>query len=67
MLRAIGLNDEMAHSSLRISIGRFTTVEEVDYSIGKIREAVGKLRESSPQWDIYKESVALNQVKRAAR
>jgi cysteine desulfurase len=66
VLRAIGLNDEAAHSSLRISIGRFTTVEEIDYSIEKIREAVGKLRESSPQWDIYKEGVALNQVKQAA-
>ena len=66
VLRAIGLNDELAHSSLRISIGRFTTVEEVDYSIGKIREAVGTLRESSLQWNAYKEGVALNKVKRAA-
>ena len=66
VLRAIGLNDELAHSSLRISIGRFTTLEEIDYSIEKIREAVGKLRESSPLWDIYKDGVDSNQVKRAA-
>ena len=66
VLRAIGLNDELAHSSLRISIGRFTTQEEIDYSIEKIREAVGKLRELSPLWDTYKNGVDLNQVKRAA-
>jgi cysteine desulfurase len=66
VLRAIGLNDELAHSSLRISIGRFTTLEEIDYSVEKIREAVGKLRESSPLWDIYKDGVDSNQVKRAA-
>lgn len=66
VLRAIGLNDELAHSSLRISIGRFTTVEEIDYSIEKIREAVGKLRESSPQWSKYKDGVDLDQVQRAA-
>ena len=66
MLRAIGLNDELAHSSLRISIGRFTTEEEIDYSIEKIREAVGKLRELSPLWDMYKDGVDLDQVKWAA-
>ncbi len=65
VLRAIGLNDELAHSSLRISIGRFTTQEEIDYSIEKIREAVGKLRELSPRWDMYKKGVDLNQGKRA--
>jgi cysteine desulfurase len=66
VLRAIGLNDELAHSSLRISIGRFTTEEEIDYAIDKIREAVGKLRELSPLWDMYKDGVDLNQVKWAA-
>jgi len=65
VLRAIGLNEEMAHSSLRISLGRFTTEEEIDYSIEKIREAVGKLRELSPLWGSYKEGVDSNQVKRA--
>lgn len=66
VLRAIGLNDELAHSSLRISIGRFTTEEEIDYAIDKIREAVSKLRELSPLWDMYKDGVDLKQVKWAA-
>lgn len=66
VLRAIGLNDELAHSSLRISIGRFTTEEDIDYAIGKIHEAVAKLRELSPLWDMFKDGVDLNQVKWAA-
>jgi cysteine desulfurase len=48
---------------LRISIGRFTTAEEIDYAVGKIREAVAKLRELSPLWDMYKDGVDLDQVK----
>jgi cysteine desulfurase len=63
VLRALGLSDELAHSSLRISIGRFTTAEEIDYAVGKIREAVAKLRELSPLWDMYKDGVDLDQVK----
>ena len=66
MLRAIGLNDELAHSSLRMTIGRFTTEEEIDYTIVKVREAVGKLRELSPLWDMHKDGVDLSQVKWAA-
>jgi len=66
VLRALGLSDELAHSSLRISIGRFTTEEEVDYAIEKIREAVAKLRELSPQWGRYKDGVDLNQGQCAA-
>ena len=66
VLRAIGLNDELAHSSLRMSIGRFTTEEEIDFSIEKIRIAVAKLRDLSPLWDMYKDGVDLNQVKWAA-
>jgi cysteine desulfurase len=66
VLRAIGRNDELAHSSLRITIGRFTTEEEIDYAVGKIREAVGKLRELSPLWDMYKDGVDLDQVQWAA-
>lgn len=62
VLRALGLNDEMAHSSLRISIGRFTTEEEVDYAIRKIRLAVEKLRELSPLWDMYKDGVDLDKI-----
>ena len=66
VLRALGLNDELAHSSLRISIGRFTTAEEIDYAVGKIREAVAKLRELSPLWDMYKDGIDISQVKWAA-
>jgi cysteine desulfurase len=66
VLRAIGLNDELAHSSLRMTIGRFTTEEEVDHAVGKIHEAVAKLRELSPLWDMYKDGVDLDQVQWAA-
>jgi cysteine desulfurase len=66
VLRAIGLNDELAHSSLRMTIGRFTTAEEIDHAIGKIHEAVAKLRELSPLWDMYKDGVDLDQVQWAA-
>jgi len=66
VLRALGLNDELAHSSLRISIGRFTTEEEVDYAVKKIHAAVAKLRELSPLWDMFKDGVDLNQVQWAA-
>jgi cysteine desulfurase len=66
VLRALGLSDELAHSSLRITIGRFTTEEEVDYAVEKIHEAVAKLRELSPLWDMYKDGVDLGQVKWAA-
>lgn len=66
VLRALGLNDELAHSSLRISIGRFTTEEEIDYSIEKIHEAVAKLRDLSPLWDMFKDGVDLDSVQWAA-
>jgi cysteine desulfurase len=66
VLRALGLNDELAHSSLRISFGRFTTEEEVDYAIKKIRSAVEKLRELSPLWDMYKDGVDLDKIEWAA-
>ena len=62
VLRALGLNDELAHSSLRISLGRFTTEEEVDYAAQHIRSAVEKLRELSPLWDMYKDGIDLNTV-----
>ena len=60
------MNDELAHSSLRITVGRFTEEEEIDYAIEKIREAVAKLRELSPLWDMYKDGIDLDQVKWAA-
>ncbi len=66
VLRALGLSDELAHSSLRFSIGRFTVEEDVDYAIGKIRNSVEKLRELSPLWDMYKDGVDLNSIEWAA-
>jgi cysteine desulfurase len=66
VLRALGMNDELAHSSLRFSIGRFTTEADIDYAIGKIRDAVTKLRELSPLWDMYKDGVDFSKVKWAA-
>ncbi|WP_432696509.1 IscS subfamily cysteine desulfurase [Marinobacterium sp. YM272] len=62
VLRALGLNDELAHSSIRFSFGRFTTEEEVDYAVKQIRVAVDKLRELSPLWDMYKDGIDLNTV-----
>jgi cysteine desulfurase len=66
VLRAIGRNDELAHSSIRFTIGRFTTEEEVDYIIDRVREKVAKLRELSPLWDMYKDGIDLESVKWAA-
>jgi cysteine desulfurase len=62
VLRALGLQDELAHSSLRFAVGRFTTEEEVDHAIVKVKEAVNKLRELSPLWDMYQDGVDLNTV-----
>ncbi len=62
VLRALGLDDELAHSSIRFSFGRFTTAEEVDYAVEQIRVAVNKLRDMSPLWDMYKEGVDLSSV-----
>ena len=66
VLRALGLNDEMAHSSIRFSIGRYTTEEQIDDTIAKVRRAVGKLRELSPLWDMFKDGIDLNQVEWSA-
>jgi cysteine desulfurase len=62
VLRALGRNDELAHSSIRFTIGRFTTLEEIDYTIELVRAAVEKLRELSPLWDMYKDGIDLNSV-----
>ncbi len=62
VLRAIGLNDELAHSSIRFSFGRFTTEEEIDYAVDVILNSIGKLREMSPLWDMFKEGIDLNSV-----
>ena len=66
VLRALGLNDEMAHSSIRFSIGRYTTEEDIDKAIAKVRHAVEKLRELSPLWDMFQDGVDLDQVEWAA-
>jgi cysteine desulfurase len=66
VLRALGRNDELAHSSIRITLGRFTTEEEVKYAADLIRRKVEKLRELSPLWEMYKDGVDLNSVQWAA-
>ena len=66
VLRALGRSDELAHSSIRFTIGRFTTAEEVDYIVDRVREKVGKLRDLSPLWEMYKDGIDLESVKWAA-
>ncbi|MGE5640111.1 MAG: IscS subfamily cysteine desulfurase [Clostridia bacterium] len=66
VLRALGRSDELAHSSVRITLGRFTTQEEVDYAADLIKRKVAKLRELSPLWEMYKDGVDLNSVQWAA-
>jgi cysteine desulfurase len=62
VLRALGREDELAHSSIRFTIGRFTTQEEIDYVVDKVRHQVDRLRELSPLWDMYKEGIDLKNV-----
>ncbi|CAM3049149.1 IscS subfamily cysteine desulfurase [Moritella viscosa] len=62
VLRALGLNDEMAHSSIRFSFGRFTTEEEVDYATSIIEENISKLREMSPLWEMFKDGIDLSTI-----
>ena len=62
VLRALGLNDELAHSSIRFSIGRYTTESEVDHAAAAVQNAVKKLRKLSPLWDMYKDGIDLNSV-----
>lgn len=57
VLRAIGRNDELAHSSIRFSISRFTTEEEIDYTVNLLKEKVAKLRELSPLWEMFKDGI----------
>jgi cysteine desulfurase len=66
VLRALGREDELAHSSIRFTIGRFTTEQEVDFVIQVIREQVTRLRELSPLWDMFKEGIDLKTVQWAA-
>ena len=66
VLRALGRSDELAHSSLRMTIGRFSTEEEIDYAVSTIRTNVSKLRDLSPLWDMYKEGIDLSTIQWAA-
>jgi len=66
VLRALGRNDELAHSSLRFSIGRFTKDEDIEYAATEVRKAVEKLRKLSPLWDMYKDGIDLDSVQWAA-
>ncbi len=66
VLRALGRNDELAHSSIRFTIGRFTTEEEIDYTIALLHKKIGKLRELSPLWEMFQDGVDLDTVQWAA-
>jgi cysteine desulfurase len=66
VLRALGRNDELAHSSIRFTVGRFTTAEEVDYTIKLLHDKIGKLRELSPLWEMHQDGIDLNTVQWAA-
>ena len=66
VLRALGLNEEMAHTSIRFGFGRFTTDAEVDYAIDLIKNSIDKLREMSPLWEMVQEGVDLSKIEWAA-
>ncbi|GAA0754382.1 IscS subfamily cysteine desulfurase [Ideonella azotifigens] len=66
VLRALGRSDELAHSSLRMTIGRFTTEEEIDYAISVLKDRVGKLRELSPLWDMYRDGIDISSIQWSA-
>ncbi|AHK18040.1 IscS subfamily cysteine desulfurase [Yersinia similis] len=62
VLRALGMNDELAHSSIRFSLGRFTTEEEIDYAIALVHKSIGRLRDLSPLWDMFKQGVDISSI-----
>ncbi|MFN2348895.1 MAG: aminotransferase class V-fold PLP-dependent enzyme, partial [Thioalkalivibrio sp.] len=66
VLRALGRDDELAHSSIRFSMGRYTTVEEIEYTVDLVKKAVAKLRELSPLWEMYQDGVDLKSIQWAA-
>jgi cysteine desulfurase len=66
VLRALGRSDELAHSSLRMTIGRFTTTQDIDYAVEVLQDRVAKLRDLSPLWEMFKDGVDLNTIQWAA-
>ena len=66
VLRALGRSDEMAHSSLRMTIGRFTTQEEIDYAVSTLKDRVGKLRDLSPLWEMFKDGIDISSIQWSA-
>ena len=62
VLRALGRSDELAHSSLRMTIGRFTTQEEIDYAVATLQDRVAKLRDLSPLWEMYKDGIDISTI-----
>ena len=66
VLRALGRSDELAHSSLRMTIGRFTTVEEIDYAVATLQDRVARLRELSPLWEMYRDGIDISTIQWAA-
>ena len=62
VLRALGVDEEMAHSSIRFGLGRFTTVEEIDYALDLVTREVNRLREMSPLWDMVQEGIDLKTI-----
>ena len=63
VLRALGRSDELAHSSLRMTIGRFTTAEEIDYAVSTLKDRVAKLRELSPRWEMFKDGIDISTIR----
>jgi cysteine desulfurase len=66
VLRALGRNDELAHSSIRFTVGRFTTEEEIDYVIALLKGKIAKLRDLSPLWEMHQDGIDLSTIEWAA-
>ena len=66
VLRALGRSDELAHSSLRMTIGRFTTEQEIDYAVDTIKQNVARLRELSPLWEMFKDGIDISSIQWSA-
>ena len=66
VLRALGRSDELAHSSLRMTIGRFTTAEEIDYAVSTLQDRVAKLRDLSPLWEMFKDGIDISTIQWSA-